>query len=60
MGGWDGRERRGRIEGEKEREVVRRGEALLIVRVCKVPDCTHVFIFTCKYMYALYVCTRSV
>ena len=41
--GWgDGRERRGRWGGE---EVVRRGEALLVVRVCEVPDCTHVFMF---------------
>ena len=37
--GWEGE------EGRKGREVVRRREALLIVRVCEVPDCTHVFMF---------------
>jgi len=37
---------RGGKEGEKKgREVVSRREALLIVGVCEVPDCTHVFMF---------------
>jgi len=39
--GWEGEEGK---EGEKEREVMRR-EAILVVRICEVPDCTHVFMF---------------
>ena len=39
--GWEGEEGE---EGEKEREVMRR-EGILVVRICEVPDCTHVFMF---------------
>ena len=37
--GWEGE------EGKEGREVLRRREALLVVRVFEVPDFTHVFMF---------------
>ena len=46
--GWEEEERRrGRRRGggSEGGEVVRRRKALLIVGVCEVPDCTHVFVF---------------